>query len=124
MFSSMANAGEFRHFSEWSSEQKAEFLAFTGVSYIDYAQTTWAMKQRDANGNRIYYELNPILGKHPSKESIALLSVVAVGCYYYLMGNDSMSPNYSIMGRTAMFSIKVAAVLHNDSVGVSVSTAW
>lgn len=120
----MANAGEFRHFLEWNPEQKAEFLAFTGVSYIDYAQTTWAMKQKDANANRIYYELNPILGKHPSNESAAALSLVAVGYYYYLIGNESNYPNFSIMGRTAMFSIKVAAVLHNDSIGISVSTAW
>lgn len=124
MFSSMANAGEFRHFSEWTPEQKAEFLLFTGVSYIDYSQTTWAMKQKDTDGNRIYYELNPILGKHPSNESVALLSVIAVGYYYYLIGIDSVDKNSSIMGRTAMFSIKVAAVLHNDSVGISFSTAW
>ena len=120
----MTSAGDFRHFSEWTPEQKAEFFAFAGVSYVDYAQTTWAMKQRDANGNRLYYELNPILGKHPSKESVALLSVVAAGYYYYLIGSDSINPNYSIMGRTAMFSIKVAAVLHNDSIGISVSKAW
>lgn len=120
----MTNAGEFRHFSEWTPEQKAEFIAFTGVSYVDYAQTTWAMKQKDVYGNYKFYEVNPVLGKRPSNESVAALSVLVVGYYYYLIGIETENPNFSLVGRTSMFSIKVVAVLHNDSIGISVSKAW
>ena len=119
LFCGTAHAGEFRHFSEWTPEQKAEFLLFSGVSYIDYTQTIWAVKQKG-----LYYEINPILGKYPSNESVALLSVAGIAYYYFLIGNTEKSPFFSISGRTAMFSVKVAAILHNDSIGISVSKAW
>ena len=119
LFCGTAHAGEFRHFSEWTPEQKAEFLLFSGVSYIDYAQTTSAVKQRD-----LYYEINPILGKYPSSESVAILTVVSIAYYYFLIGNSEKYTNLSVAGRTAMFSTKVFAVWHNDSIGISVSRAW
>ena len=119
LFCNSAYAGEFRHFSEWTPEQKAEFLLFSGVSYIDYAQTTSAVKQRD-----LYYEINPILGKYPSNESVAILTIVSIAYYYTLIGYSEKYPNISIAGRTAMVSTKVFAVWHNDSIGISVSRAW
>ena len=119
LFCGTAHAGEFRDFSEWTPEQKAEFLLFSGVSYIDYAQTTSALKQKD-----VYYEINPILGKYPSNQSVAILTVVSIAYYYTLMGYSEKYPNISITGRSAMFSTKVFAVWHNDSIGISVSRAW
>ena len=120
----MANAGDFRNFSEWTPEEKAEFLLFTGATYIDFSQTTWAMRQRDANGNSTYYEINPILGKHPSNESVAIMSILGVAYYYYLIGSESDHRLFSIISRSSMFSVKAVAILHNDSVGISISKAW
>ena len=122
--SSMANAGEFRHFSDWTPEKKAEVLLYTGISYVDYSQTTWAMRQNDRQNGVHYRELNPILGSYPSNESIALLSLLSVGYYYYLVGNDSKYPKLSIAGRSAMFSVKIVAITYNNSIGISVSKAW
>lgn len=124
LFPSMASAGEFRHFSQWTNEQKAEFFAYSAISYVDYKQTTWALRQRDYAGNRYFYEINPILGKYPSDRSVAILALVGVSYYYYLIGNDSRYPKFSLMGRTAMFSAKTVVILHNDSIGVSISKVW
>lgn len=124
LFSNNVFAEEFRHFSEWTAEQKAEFAAFFAISYVDYKQTTWALQQKDSTGSRYFHEVNPILGKYPSDQSVAILSLLGVGYYYYLVGNDSKRPEFSVMGRTAMFSTKMLVILHNDSIGVSISKTW
>lgn len=118
-----AQAGEFRHFSDWTNKERAEFLVYAGLTYTDYRQTTWALKQKNSDGDFKFVELNPILGKRPSNGSVGALLTVSAICYYYLIGKDS-NPHDTNKARVIFMSLRIAAVAHNDMIGISVSRAW
>ena len=124
LFCGVAQTGEFRHFSDWTNKERAEFLVYAGLTYTDYRQTTWAIKQKNSDGNFKFVELNPILGKRPSNESVGALLTVGAIWYYYLMGKDTKPHDTTDKARIIFMSIRIAAVAHNDMIGISVSRAW
>ena len=119
LFSSSCFAGEFKHFNEWETSEKAEFSAFVALSAIDYSQSTWAMRQKDSNGNPLYYEWNPLYGKRPSNEKIALGQLLGIAAYYCVIGNQN--PKFV---RGIVLGVKLGVVLHNDSVGIGISKSF
>ena len=119
-----AQTGEFRHFSDWTNKEKAEFLVYTGLTYTDYRQTTWAIKQKNSDWNFKFVELNPILGKRPSNESVGALLAAGAIWYYYLIGKDTEPFDTNDGARVIFMSVRIAAVAHNDMIGISVSRAW
>jgi hypothetical protein len=121
-FSSTASA-EFRHFSEWNDKEKTEYLLYTGLAYIDYSQTSWAMKQKTPNGMSMFMEKNPIYGKNPSNDKIILGQLIGISIYYYYIGANDDRFSYHF-ARGILMGSKIVAVVHNDAVGVSISKAW
>jgi hypothetical protein len=114
---------EFKHFNDWSKQEKIEFMIYTGLSFIDYQQTEWAMEQKDANGKFLYKESNPLstffTGKRPNNEEIIMAQLVGLSSYYLLiaMGCDKKI-RHSLMG------MKVGVVAHNESIGISVTKVF
>jgi len=108
-------AGEFRHFNEWTNKEKAELLAYSSLAYLDYRQTAWAIEQRDSLGNPLFSERNPAFGRYPEKNELIATQIIATGFYYYLVGK-----NYDPLIRGSILGIRLAAVIHNDSIGARI----
>lgn len=119
LFSGNCFADNFKHFSKWETSDKIEFSAFVGLSAIDYAQTTWAVRQKDLNGNPLYNEANPFYGKRPSNDKVMLGQLIGVGMYYWAIGSQDNHPNSKLF-RGIILGTKLAVILHNDAIGVKV----
>lgn len=127
LFPIVSYSNEFKHFNEWDSEKKVEFIVYTGLVYTDYKMTRWALNQKDSKGNYIYFEANPILGNRPSREKMIAFQLLSVASYYYLTGFEFKDPKTQIMidkFRYFALGARVSVVLYNDSVGVSFSKAF
>lgn len=123
IFFSNAAWGEGRSFSEWTPREKTEFFAYAALSYIDYRQTSWAMKQRTPSGEKSYREMNPLFGSNPSNSTLAAGMGVGVAIFYYLIASSDNEETYRTT-RAVLLTTRVAVVMHNDSLGVSISRAW
>ena len=108
-------------YSEWETEEKIQFTTFTALSIIDYSQTSWAMKQKDEQGNYLYTERNPFLGNRPSDAKLAAYQLVAIGGMYYTISEYGDKHRKL---RWILIAVKAAAVIHNDRVGISIHKVW
>lgn len=113
------NAGEFKHFNEWTTAEKVEYSAYLGLTVIDYHQTMWAIRQHNEHGEPLFKEANPLFGPHPDKSIFLIAQLASSGIYYYMIGN-SVDPKY----RASIFGIRLAVVIHNDSVGARISKVF
>jgi hypothetical protein len=89
----------------WSHTDKALLLASIGASYADYNTTT---RMLDENG----YEMNPLIGKHPSHGELAawLISsealVIILAHYYPKWRTPLLSGKFAINGACAIHNSK------------------
>jgi len=120
---SVASA-EFRHIDDWTKWEKAEFATYTALTYIDYRQTTWAVKQTYPDGRHVFNEANPLLGERPEDVEVTLLLLLGIGTYYYLIGSSHKDPISSVSARSIMMTARVAIILHNDNIGVRFNKVW
>ena len=109
---------EFRHFDDWSDKEKALFLTYSTVAYIDHRQTRSAL----AHPCGCYREANALYGSNPHKDKSIAINLAALGIIYGAVGSlpkDKLN-NYLLgatLGRTAV-------VIHNDSIGISWTRAF
>ena len=106
---------EFRHFNEWSNKEKALFLTYGTVAYIDHRQTRIGLR----NG---YTEKNPIYGNNPHRDKSIAINMAVMGIIYWGVGSlPEDKGNLYLLGATLG---RTAVVIHNDSVGVSWTKAF
>lgn len=104
---------EFRHFDDWSTEEKLWFTGYQAAAWVDYSQTKWAL----THPCECFYEQNPLYGRYPHPDKILLGNVLAaVGTYWYVGSNQENEKLLFLQGATAF---RAAVVIHNDSVGIS-----
>lgn len=108
-------------YSEWATEDKAQFATYTALAVMDYKQTSWAMKQKDSEGNFIYQESNPFLGNRPSDTKIAVAQLASVGLMYYDIKHYGEEHRKI---RWALIVLKTAVVVHNNNLGVTFNKVW
>ena len=117
LFSSPALA-EFRHFDDWSDKEKALFLSYTTVAYIDHRQTRVAL----ADPCNCYSEANPLYGSNPHRDKSIAINLAVLGGIYYIVGKvPEDKANYALLGATLA---RTAVVIHNDNIGVSWRVAF
>jgi hypothetical protein len=109
---------EFRHFNDWSKKEKALFLSYGTVAYIDHRQTRVAL----ADPCNCYSEANPLYGSNPHKDKSIAINMAVMGLLYYGVGalpEDKVNPYLlgATLGRTAV-------VIHNDSIGIDWRVAF
>lgn len=109
---------EFRHFDDWSDKEKALFLTYGTVAYIDHRQTRLALN----DPCNCYTEANPLYGSNPHKDKSIAINLAAAGLIYWAVGSfpeDELNPYLlgATLGRTAV-------VIHNDSIGISWTRAF
>ena len=109
---------EFRHFNDWSKKEKALFLTYGTVAYIDHRQTRVAL----SDPCNCYQEANPLYGTNPHEDKSIAINLAAMGLVYYAVGSfekDQVTPYLlgATVGRTAV-------VIHNDSIGIDWRVAF
>lgn len=119
---SVANA-EFRHFNEWTNAEKTELAVYASLSYIDYRQTSWAMKQRNESGNYMFIEMNPLYGERPSDEKLMVGQLIGLVGYYWFIGNSNNLPQYHF-AKGILLGAKLSVVIHHENIGISLSRAF
>lgn len=105
-------AGEFRHWSDWTIEEKIEYIAFTSLNYTDFAQTEICVSQYPK-----CREANPIFGPTPNDATIVSAFVLTQIAHYHLIGYDNQY-------RWLLFGIKLGVVISNDYNGIRVTQVW
>lgn len=118
------SADEFRHFGDWTTEEKAWMSANVALNYVDYQQTMWMVKQKYPNGQWMYEEANPMFPKRVRSHQIGWAKVISLGVQYYVVGKygfEDSKVKWSIIGTTIT---QGAVVAHNHSIGVKISVAF
>ena len=98
--------------NSWTTEDTLWQSAFVGITLVDYAQTSWAMRRAD------YREANPVLGPRPSQERLNY-SIGAAILAHTLISAYLDKPNrraWQIIGIT----IESWAVYHNYGTGCQI----
>lgn len=119
LVTNLGYAGEFRHWSEWTKEEKLEYSAYTLLNYTDFAQTEMCISQYPR-----CKEANPFLGSsRPNDATLVSAFILSQVSYYYIIGisdSDSMAKK----SRPFLMAIKVGIVFSNDSQGIKISKVW
>ena len=109
---------EFRHFDDWSDKEKALFLTYGTVAYIDHRQTRIALD----HPCNCYSEANPLYGSNPHRDKSIAINLAAIGILYWGVGSlPENKVNRYLLGATVG---RAAVVIHNDSVGISWTRAF
>ncbi len=109
---------EFRHFNEWTDKEKALFLGYNLVSYVDYSQTKSAL----SDPCDCYSEANPLFGKNPHRDTLLLTNVVVSGIAYYTIGKDI--PDHFNTSMTTGIALRTYIVYSNHQTGISWRVAF
>jgi hypothetical protein len=124
LLGSPAHADEFRHWSAWTAEEKRWYTLYNGASYLDYAQTRWALSQKDPHGVYIYREANPLLGTRPHQDSVLAIKLGMAALQYYAIGRIGFSnTTYASTFKTATL-VQIGVVVHNNNIGISFSRVF
>lgn len=84
----------------------------TACHTVDYLQTETAMDQGG------YYEMNPLLGDHPSDERLLITKGVVLGAHWLLA--NVLPESLRMPAMVVELVPCVAAVAHNHSEGIRI----
>jgi len=114
-----SSAGEFRHWTDWSNEEKIEYTVFTLINYTDFVQTEHCVNQKAWSGCS---EQNPLIGKYPSDARLVIGFTASQALYYYLMGKSDNPAHEKF--RMVFLGTKIAVVWANDYNGLRINKVW
>ena len=112
------HANEFRHWNEWTNKEKVSFAAYNALTYIDYSQTKRALSHPCG----CYVESNPIFGKDPHPDKLAIANVLASAYLYRYLGKQD--PDGGLPALWIVSGMRVGVIIHNDQVGISWKAAF
>lgn len=118
IFFCSAASAEFRHFNDWTKKEKVSFAAYNTLTYMDYSQTKRALSHPCG----CYVEANPIFGKDPHPDRLAIANVLASAYLYRYLGNED--PDGGLPALWIVSGMRVSAIIHNDQVGISWKVAF
>ena len=98
---------------ELTKEQKIGELAFQTVNFIDMMQTLEIVQHDD-----LYYETNPILGKHPQQHEV-LLYFMARGALHYEV-TKWLPDKLKMPWLTITFFPQLPIIEHNHNLGIRI----
>jgi len=109
---------EFRHFNNWADSEKRAFLLYSALSYIDYSQTKYALK----DPCNCYVEGNPLWGKTPHPDKMLLGNILISGLVYTTIGKGEPEHFNSML--VAGSVLRASVIYHNQKVGIHWSVAF
>ena len=110
---------EFRHFNDWSKQEKLAFTSFVALQAIDIKQTAWGLKQKRENGTWMYKEANPLYGNRPSTGKVLAIQAIATLGTYYVLGKAPKKARRRFY--MAMIPLKLAVIVRNNHIGLTFS---
>ena len=112
-------ADEFRHFNDWSKQEKLAFTSFVALQAIDIKQTVWGLKQKRENGTWMFREANPVYGARPSTGKVVAIQAIATLGTYYVLGKAPKKARRKFF--MVMIPIKLAVIVRNNHIGLTFS---
>lgn len=97
----------------WRQEDTLRQTAFVGITTIDWMQT----RQIADNPNK-FYETNPILGRHPSKNEINLYFAGSVLAHTAIAA--ALPHGWRDWWQSLAIGLETGVVAHNASIGIRV----
>lgn len=98
--------------SNWSKADTNRQIVVTGLHLIDWAQTRQIASEPDK-----YYEINPIMGKHPSKTTVDLYMATSLGGQYLV--SNLLKPEYRKFWQYMWIGVKTGCVANNFNLGLT-----
>ena len=103
----------------WSTQDKVLETAYLTVTTIDCRQTLYMMKYPGGqDGTHQYSEGNPLLGSHPSKDTVYLACAAAMVAHVAV--THYLPARWRPYWQTAWIAIEAGAVANNVSIGVRI----
>ncbi len=100
-------------YAAWDKNDTFREIAWQGIHLIDWGQTLEAARQPDR-----YYEMNPILGKHPSVGNVNLY--MATSLIVHPMISYFLPKKYRKAWQYISIGISGGCVIHNFNAGLKV----
>lgn len=97
--------------AEWSTRDQVLFSASSALLVADWAQT-----RHTARNPHLFYEKNPILGRHPSLGRVNAYFVTALVANYFL--TDALSPKWRTAYQAGLIGLEVYVIGNNKRIGV------
>jgi hypothetical protein len=98
--------------SEWTGTDLGLQSIDAGLMYIDWKQTSQFSK------NPKYYELNPIIGKHPSQDKINAYFITSL-LLKTLIANELPHPQRT-WWQVFIISVSMICIYRNESIGIGI----
>ena len=95
----------------WSEAQQASGIALGTLLVVDYLQTRQIAKQPE-----LYYEINPVLGKHPSLGTVNTYFAGAAILGYLAL--DALPSDMRSWALGAGIVLELAVTAHNNTIGL------
>jgi hypothetical protein len=111
MFVACANAQQIEQEESWTTDQIGKQFSVTGLLFLDYKQTM------DIKNKPGYYEINPILGRHP-KDSAVREYFGAVIIAEPIIA-DLLPTKYRDFLLNGTLTVEILTVSHNYAIGLS-----
>lgn len=96
---------------KWTKKDIAMEATWQAVHAIDYAQTRYIAAHPDE-----YYEMNPLLGEHPSEQEV--IAWFAAGAVVHALVTDYLPPKYRPAWQVITFGISAGCVGNNFNMGI------
>ena len=98
---------------ELTKSQKVGELAFQTVNFIDMMQTLEIVQHDD-----LYYETNPILGKHPQQYEVITYFMIRGSLHYQV--TKWLPEKFKMPWLTVTFFPQIPIIEHNHNLGIRI----
>ena len=98
---------------ELTKSQKVGELAFQTVNFIDMMQTLEIVQHDD-----LYYETNPILGKHPQQHEVITYFMIRGSLHYQV--TKWLPEKFKMQWLTVTFFPQIQIIEHNHNLGIRI----
>jgi len=98
---------------ELSKTEKVGELAFQTVNFIDMMQTLEIVQHDD-----LYYETNPILGKHPQQHEVITYFMIRGSLHYQI--TKWLPEKFRMPWLTVTFFPQIPIIEHNHNLGIRI----
>ena len=98
---------------ELSKPEKVGELAFQTVNFIDMMQTLEIVQHDD-----LYYETNPILGKHPRQNEVITYFMIRGAMHYHT--TKWLPKKFRPVWLTITFLPQIPLIEHNHNLGIRI----
>ena len=109
---------------KWSAESVTLFTTLQSLSVLDARQTfhmeEYRMYYDDLEPITYAHEVNPFIGKNPTKDRVVMVKVLSGALTYYVLNKmKEKNRKKALIGFNVLYLI---VVLHNASLGLKINT--